>query len=603
MLVLLLGVVLSGAVWQFFRLGASIDRVLATNYPTVLAAQKYRNAVRDEESALLVLAAGDIVQGPRLFDDAFERAGNSRRELQPLLTDDQEQRIFETLLTQDERYQQTANALVDANRLTPQKGLREAVNIDLSPLAVELQASADALEKLNASAIIEENDQAKEEAERASYVGLGVTVVALVVASLLAYRLINMALSPLALIEKQAQRIAQGDLSTKLEMPRRDEIGTLADSFNIMATRIAEARTSEARRLERAERMKDAALESLYDPVVVTDAKGRIAHLNRAAEDIFGKVPSSPRRPLEEHIRDPRVLRAFGHGKETNSTTTNDDERAIVPIMVSGIERMFRLRTTPMVAEDKLLGTVAVLEDVTHLRVLDRMKTEFIGVAAHELRTPVTSLVLATGLLDEGALGDLTPDQKELTSTMLQDLERLQKLMTDLLDVTRFESGSRPPKLAPVSPRELIDTAVQTVSHVAEEKVVALRAEAEDPLPSVMADRSQVGRVLINLVNNAIRHTNSGGTITVQATAYRDHVTFAVKDTGEGIPEEYRKRIFYRFVQVPGATQGGAGLGLSIAMNIVKAHGGEMSVDSEVGKGSVFQFTLPLATHGKENPA
>ncbi|CAN5536004.1 hypothetical protein BH11ARM2_BH11ARM2_30490 [soil metagenome] len=602
-LVLLLGIVLSGAVLQFFRLGASIDRVLATNYPTVLAAQKYRNALRDEEAALLVLSAGDIFQGPRLFDDALQRAAKSREEIQPLLTEPKEIGVFGNIVTQDDAFQHLASALVDANRFTPQKGLREAVSTDLSPLATDLEEKASELEQMNATAIIDENDRAKSEAEQASYVGLGVTVVALILASVLAYRYINLALEPLALFEQQAQRIAQGELGTKLVISRKDEIGSLANSFNIMASRIAETRSLEARRLERAERMTDTAFESLYDPVVVTDAKGRVAHQNRAADQLFGAAPTSPRPLLSAHIKDPRILRAFEHAIGDGGSA-NEDERAMVPISVNGGERIYRLRATTMRSDQsKLLGSVAVLEDVTHLRVLDRLKTEFIGVAAHELRTPVASLLLAVELLDEGALGELTGDQREVTGTMREDLARLQKLMSDLLDVTRFESGAKRPVPLPTRPQDLVDTVVETLAHAAKSKGVTLEAETDDSCPDVMADRSQIGRVLINLTNNAIRHTNVGGTITVRATAYGDHVTFAVQDTGEGIPEEYRKRIFERFVQVPGATQGGAGLGLSIAMNIVKAHCGEMSVDSEVGKGSVFRFTLPLATHSKEDRA
>ncbi|RYG47129.1 sensor histidine kinase [bacterium] len=598
LLVLMLGIVLSGAVWQFFRLGASIDRVLALNYPTVLAAQEYRNAIRDEEAGLQIMAAGDLLGGARRFDEALEKATRALNELGPLMTDGLEIQIFSDIVRKEERYRSLALPVVDANRLTPQSGLRETVVKNLLPLSKELSTDSMDLERLNSSAIFDENQRARAEAERASYSGLGVTVVALLLASFLAYRLINMALAPLALIERQAERIAQGDLTAKLDMPRRDEIGTLADSFDLMAARLTEVRNTEARRLERAKRMSDAALEALYDPVVVTDAMGRIAHLNKAAQDLFGPAPTNPRRPLADHIGDPRIVRAFEHAVEQGATSANEDERAMVPITVEGGQRTYRLRTTPMRGEDeKLLGAVAVLEDVTHLRVLDRMKTEFIGVAAHELRTPVASLILAVQLLDEGALGELTGDQLEVIGTMREDLDRLEKLMRDLLDVTKLESGSKPPRPHPTPPKDLVDAALAMVKHAAESKDIRLVGEAGGELPPVEADRSQVGRVLINLVNNAIRHTNPGGTITVRAMPEKDHVTFAIEDTGEGIPEDYLKRIFERFVQVPGATQGGAGLGLSIAMNIVKAHGGEMSVDSEVGKGSVFRFTLPISQH------
>ena len=135
---------------------------------------------------------------------------------------------------------------------------------------------------------------------------------------------------------------------------------------------------------------------------------------------------------------------------------------------------------------------------------------------------------------------------------------------------------------------------VENLRIQAEKKGVSLVLQVSPDLPSVKADSLQIGRVLTNLIANAIRHTHEGGTVTVRAEETSNVVTLSVEDTGEGIPEEYRKRIFERFVQVPGAPQGGAGLGLSIARKIVQAHGGQMSVESRVGEGSTFRFTLPL---------
>ena len=160
--------------------------------------------------------------------------------------------------------------------------------------------------------------------------------------------------------------------------------------------------------------------------------------------------------------------------------------------------------------EGRLLGAVTVLEDVTHLRELDRLKTEFIGVASHELRTPVTSLLLSVQLLQEGAVGELTPDQKEVIAAQREDLERLERMMRDLLDITRLEAGVTPPRFEIVSAAELVTAAIESVDAQAQAKRIALVHEVASGLPSVRADRSQINRVLINLLNNAIRHTRAG---------------------------------------------------------------------------------------------
>jgi len=245
-----------------------------------------------------------------------------------------------------------------------------------------------------------------------------------------------------------------------------------------------------------------------------------------------------------------------------------------------------------------LLGSVVVLEDITHLRQIDRLKTEFIGVASHELRTPITSLLLSNELMAEGAAGQLSPEQMVLVDAQSQDLQRLEKLTRELLDLTRMEAGSTPPKFEMVPADQLAHGAAQSVRSQAEEKGLTLIEEIPVGLPAVRADKSQVTRVIVNLLNNGIRHTAKGGSVTVRATPKENQVTFEVADTGEGIPPEYLAKIFDRFVQVPGATQGGAGLGLSIAQRIVKAHGSVMQVRSEVGKGSTFSFSITTSEEG-----
>ncbi|HLV79743.1 MAG TPA: ATP-binding protein, partial [Chthonomonadaceae bacterium] len=256
-------------------------------------------------------------------------------------------------------------------------------------------------------------------------------------------------------------------------------------------------------------------------------------------------------------------------------------------------ERTYRLRATPMHDERVLLGAVAVLEDITHLRELDRLKTEFISVASHELRTPVTSLLLSVQLMQEGAAGALTPPQQEIVAAQREDLERLERMMRDLLDITRLEAGVMPPRFEIARPQELVAAAVEAVTAQAEAKGICLAGDAPADLPPVRADRAQIQRVLVNLISNAVRHTPEGGRIAVSARAEGNMVAFRVQDTGAGIPKEYLSRIFERFVQVPGATRGGAGLGLSIARTIVGAHGGAISAESEPGQGSTFTFTLP----------
>jgi len=262
------------------------------------------------------------------------------------------------------------------------------------------------------------------------------------------------------------------------------------------------------------------------------------------------------------------------------------------PLRVDGAERSFRLRTTPMrEPEGALLGAVTLLQDVTHLREVDRLKTEFVATASHELRTPLATLQMGVNLLLEGAAGPLSVAQVEVLATCRQETARLERLLGELLDLSRLEAGERAPRLVDVPAAELVRDAVEPLRLQVESTGLTLRVQVPPELPAVRADRAQMERVLANLVTNAVRATERGR-ITVTAVARGGDVVVTVSDTGRGIPPEWLPRVFERFVQVPGAA-GGAGLGLAISQHIVEAHGGHMTVHSEPGRGSEFTFTLP----------
>ena len=274
---------------------------------------------------------------------------------------------------------------------------------------------------------------------------------------------------------------------------------------------------------------------------------------------------------------------------------------SVLRLAVDGSERAFRLRTTPMRDNgSRLLGAVTLLEDITHLREIDRLKSEFIATASHELRTPLTSVQMGVHLLLEGAVGELNDKQTEVLTACRDDCERLDKLMRDLLDLSRIEAGESQPELKTVRTREFIINATEDLRPQVESKGLAFRVLVPVGLPDVRIDPSQIERVLANLVVNAIRYTKQGE-ITIGAGTRGNVVAVSVSDTGTGIPAEYLPHIFDKFVQVPGAATGGAGLGLAISRLIVEAHGGQISVQSQLDHGSTFTFTLPVEVKGVPN--
>ena len=627
-LVGLMALVMTGAVVNFFRLGLSVDRILKDNYISVIAAQNMKEALERQDSAATFFLAGQKEKARKQYQKNWPRFQKALQIETQNITEAGEREIADDIAVRYKIYRANIEKLLNANSTLSESQARNFFFRVLEPQFVALKVRAQDVLDLNQRAIERANENAKTDARRGSWIGIGMTLGALLLAVAFAHRAINSALTPLLALSQGAEEIGAGHLNRRIELNRSDEIGTLANSFNTMASNLREARRIEGQRLARAQKMSDAALESLYDPVIVTDATGSVVQLNRAAQEIFGPADKATGLPIAQVVSEPRIAQAVEKAARQEHVSAEEDEASFVNLQVEGAARTYRLRATPMRddGDGALLGAALVLEDITHLREVSRLKTEFIGVASHELRTPVTSLLLSAQLLQEGAAGALNEDQAEIVAAQREDLARLDQLLRDLLDISRLEDGATPPRLEAVSPGELVEAARASVASQASAKGVVFHAEVAPDLPPVRADRAQINRVLVNLLNNAIRHTPEGGEVRIEALqtlsqpspsqGERDgasdsppyegggcpqgrwggsepaKVLFRIADTGSGIPPEYLPRIFDRFTQVPGATRGGAGLGLSIAQTIIKAHGGEIEVQSEVEKGSVFSFAL-----------
>jgi len=385
-------------------------------------------------------------------------------------------------------------------------------------------------------------------------------------------------------------------LDAQAEVLSHDEMGLLATEFNRMAEHLRHLRRSDVGKLIVAQQTTEAIIDSLYDPVLVTDAQGSVTKLNPAAEELFGPAGQNLGKPVAAIAHDSQLALAVAEALHSQRPVAGDGHAAVLPRALDGTERAFRLRTTPMHDEEgQLRGAVTLLEDITRVREIDRLKSEFIATASHELRTPLTSVQMGIHLVLENTLGSLTDAQRKVLTFCREDCARLEHLMRDLLDLSRIEAGEGAPTLVPISATTLLQAAVAAVQPYVEEHERTLRVEVPSGLPVVRADRSQIERVLTNLMSNAVRHTTQGDTIAVTVTPHEGYVAVAVTDTGSGIPPAYLPRIFDKFVQVPNAPSGGAGLGLAISKHLVEAHGGQISVCSDVGHGTTFTFTLPVA--------
>jgi two-component system, NtrC family, sensor histidine kinase KinB len=600
-------VVLGG--WSAFRLremGQVSRRIISNNYDSVVAAQEMKESLERQDSAGVFALLGareramaQLREHRARFDANFKKAENN-------ITEAGESEAIEAIRRDRDSYYQMFDAFmvkVNATEGTqPERlsrgdelGERNEYFTRLEPQFNKLRADCDHLLQLNQRAMVAKSEAAAGVAQLWFYRTLLIAGLMVAAGIALAFWLANRIVEPLRALTATTSKIAGGDLDAKAEVNSEDEVGILAAEYNRMAERIRQLRLSDKGKLIVARQTTEATIDSLYDPVIVTDAEGCVTRLNPAAEEIFGSEAENAGKHVGEVARDARIAGAVAEALHSQRAVAGEGSSSVLPLAVAGSERAFRLRTTPMRDNEKhLLGAVTLLEDITHLREIDRLKSEFIATASHELRTPLTSVQMGVHLLLEGAAGELNDKQTEVLGACREDCERLDKLMRDLLDLSRIEAGETQPELLPIKARALIMDEAETLRPQVEARGLSFVVDIPVELPRIMADRSQVERVIANLVVNAIRYTRQGE-IKINAEQRGHYVAFSVTDTGEGIPPEYLSHIFDKFVQVPGTATGGAGLGLAISRLIVEAHGGKISVQSVLGHGSTFTFTLPVA--------
>lgn len=387
-----------------------------------------------------------------------------------------------------------------------------------------------------------------------------------------------------------ARSFAGGDFSRRISLSARDEMEELADSMNYVSERVQskmEEFIADKSRLE-------AVFLSMFDGVMVIDRSGEIVLMNQSLKEflqvdsmVTGKKPLEVIRNIDIQELAQRVLTSHSRLESREITLLLPEERVLLA------------HATPVLRADAIDGAVLVFHDITELRRLEKVRQDFVANVSHELRTPVSTIRGYAETLLEGALEDKA-HAGEFLRIIYDDAERLSKLINDLLDLSRIESGKMKIVLEECSLEAVVDKVLTGMDKEAHKNSVTIKKDIPPRLARIRIDEAAIAQVLFNLVENAIKYNNAGGSVTISARETDRGVEVSVADTGIGIPQQDIPRIFERFYRVDKARSrdlGGTGLGLSIVKHIVHAHRGEVTVESELGRGSTFRFTLPLASY------
>ncbi len=439
--------------------------------------------------------------------------------------------------------------------------------------------------------ISETQDRARERAVWISgllgLVGLAVLIIGFVTAHGLARRFG----APIEALAAAADDIGQGNFEVTLPISSAAELNLLTRRFGVMAQALREHQATNVDELLAGQQRLQAVLDSIDDGLLMIDRQGQLEHLNPVAQRQLGWDEARLGQGLGEALGRLELDEEL-HLVLRGGTLERAPED--LSIEVDGESRVLTYSLTPVShTQGHILGAVMVLHDVTEQRAFERVRSEFVLRASHELRTPVTGMHMAFGLLQERLHFPPESREADLLNTVTEEMQRLMQLINDLLNFSRYQNGLQKLTLAPCSIDDLLEEARLRFAEQAQAQGIELLVAIQGPLPRLHADAAQLDRVLDNLIDNAMRHTGENGQIRLQARRHGERVIISVEDNGEGIAYGQQGRIFEPFVQV-GRKKGGAGLGLALCKEIVQLHGGRMGVYSRPGQGTQFYMALTV---------
>jgi NtrC-family two-component system sensor histidine kinase KinB len=597
---LVLATVASG-VWSaltFARLSAVVDDALRANQKTIDESSNLAGALEREDDALL-LALSNRERG--LQELAAQRLEADKRAdelLATLASDDGKKELAVVLRKQIAAYRAASAILLSR---ADQPGALADYHAHVNPLLRQAVAACAAIREESIQKMQQASVQARDQSLRATGIVAAICLAAVGLATVVAVWLGRSVVLPIRQLTGSVEAVRQGDFDQRLALTSTDELGELAAGFNRMAQTLGDYRRSSLGELLAAKSTLEATLNALPDAVFVFAPEGTLAALNQPAQALLQAwgaagaqgVQDLPLRP-EQRLAVDANLAGRGH------VASRTDFGLALQVVLAGRPRRF-LPTVVPIPEflPKQTGAVLVLADVTEFARLDELRSELIGVASHELKTPLTTLHMNLLLLGEQA-DNLAPRQREMLAAALQGCAELGSTIDELLDVTRIEAGQLRLQLAPVDLPPLLNQVLQSLQARFEDAGVRTELVQEGAPTSVHGDAARLRTVFINLLTNALKYSPPGGTVTIGiAPGASGTVQVSVTDAGPGIPVELRERVFEKFFRVEHHQDNqttqvrGTGIGLYLCRQIITTHGGSIWCEAGETGGARFRLTLP----------
>ncbi|WP_411169073.1 ATP-binding protein [Clostridium sp. MB05] len=580
--------------FNIYTLRKSINGLITNNYKSIDTSNNMIKCIDNQDKAILIYLQENKEEALNLFhtsDDEFYKWFYIEKSN---ITETGEEELVNEIGLQYIEFSKLFSSLQDHNNGANHNELVEIYKERIAPQIILLKEKLNALSDLNEEVMFNKKSNLKNSAESSTYLIILVSVVGAIFGGSIAMFFTNRYFNPIHLLLNAIKSVKEGNLNKQAPVIYNDEIGLLAKEFNNMTNRLYEFEKSTKGDLMSEKNRSISIIKSISDPIIVLDDKFKIKFINNEGENFFNIE--------EKDIVDKNFLEVINISEIYDyviEVINNDDENIekLIEITKNNKKYFFNITATIIKGSEKKINEVVVLfKNITGLKELEMVKVNFIGTISHELKTPLTSIMMGVGLISNSNIGRLNKKQEDILEAIKEDVQRLNDLVSNLLKISQIQSNRASFNIKSNDINELVYECVENFLTQANEKGIDLSLELEERLPYVMIDEEKIKWVLNNLISNAIRYTKNG---TVKLSGYikENYIVISVKDTGRGIPKDYLEKVFEKFVRVEGfeIPEESTGLGLSIAKEIVEIHEGKIWCESRVGFGSKFTFTIPIA--------
>jgi PAS domain S-box-containing protein len=506
------------------------------------------------------------------------------------LSADQQKTINDNLVLQEHNITEVGELqLTDSLRAIFERLTQEPDNkITEDDLRNRLHRQVYGIMKLNMDAIVRKNEIANTTSKRGSLLVAFLGAFLFLVAFSFAVNFPGYIANPIKELTARIKEVSNKNYHQQIHFESDDEFGELGQAFNNMTRKLDEFENSNLASILFEKKRIETIINSMHDAIIGLDEKGVIIFANQVACNLIGMKPDQLNGKYAPDIAIENDL--------MRKLLVND--QAKLRIFADEREGFYSRESLSVSSRDKVIGKVIILKNITEYQQLDEAKTNFIATISHELKTPISSIKMSLKLLEDERIGEVNAEQRQLIGNIEDDTRRLLLITGELLDMAQVETGKLQLNFGSTHPQNIVDYAVKAIKFIADQKHVEIKVKCDQSLPKVHADLDKTTWVLINLLSNAIKYSHEKSTVELVVKKHKnDEIEFSVTDHGKGIEQQYLPRLFERYFKVPNATseQSGTGLGLAIAKDFIEAQAGKISVDSEIGSGSTFYFTLKRA--------